>query len=247
VGQPVSEREKLERIAQDYHASAAVPDIHIENLCQEYFIGWLLEQVPRGARVLELGYGDGLVTAALAGADCRLTVVEGAKALVERSRARHPQVATVHSLFEEFEPPSAFDLVVASHVLEHVDDPRAVLRRMAGWLAGSGKIVVVVPNRNSLHRQLAVIMGLQPQLDTLSKRDLMVGHQRVYSLEGLLHDMAETGLRCDEVRGFFLKVLPNSMMLDYTEELLRALNAISASLPAELMANIAVVAGKRTA
>jgi 2-polyprenyl-3-methyl-5-hydroxy-6-metoxy-1,4-benzoquinol methylase len=244
----VSDRsDKLERIAQDYHANAALPDIHIENLCQEYFIRWLLKQVPRGGRVLELGYGDGLVTAALAGVDCRLTLVEGAKALVDRARVQHPQVTTAHALFEEFQPASAFDLVVASHVLEHVDDPRAVLRRMASWLAGSGKIVVVVPNRNSLHRQLAVLMGLQPQLDTLSKRDLMVGHQRVYSLDGLLRDVAAAGLKCDEVRGFFLKVLPNSMMLDYADDLLRALNAISASLPAELMANIAVIASKRAA
>jgi 2-polyprenyl-3-methyl-5-hydroxy-6-metoxy-1,4-benzoquinol methylase len=127
-------------------------------------------------------------------------------------------------------------------VLEHVDDPQAILRLISSWLVETGKIIIVVPNRNSLHRQLAVLMGLQPELDTLSKRDLLVGHQRVYSLEGLEEDIRGAGLRPIESVGFFLKVLPNAMMLDYSRDLLWAMNIISSSLPKHLLANIAVVA-----
>src|SRR5437899_6862993 len=111
-------------------------------------------------------------------------------------------------------------MILASHVLEHVDDPQSILRLTSSWLTETGKIIIVVPNRNSLHRQLAVIMGLQPELDTLSKRDLMVGHQRVYSLQSLEQDIDQAGLRLVDSSGFFLKVLPNSMMLDYSRELL---------------------------
>jgi hypothetical protein len=117
---------------------------------------------------------------------------------------------------------------------------------MASWLQDTGKIIIVVPNQNSLHRQLAVAMGLQPRLDSLSKRDLMVGHQRVYSLEALEEDVRRAGLRPVESVGFFLKVLPNAMMLDYSRELLWALNIISSSLPTHLLANIAVVANSGT-
>jgi 2-polyprenyl-3-methyl-5-hydroxy-6-metoxy-1,4-benzoquinol methylase len=150
----------------------------------------------------------------------------------------------VHGLFENYTPNSFFDVIIASHVLEHVDEPLSILRRMRGWLCRGGKVVIVVPNRNSIHRQLAVLMGLQPALDSLSKRDLLVGHQRVYSFSLLKQHIENAGLRILESRGFFLKVLPNSMMLDYSTDLLWALNKISASLPEELLANIAVVAGK---
>jgi len=92
--------------------------------------------------------------------------------------------------------------------------------------------------------QLAVTMGLQPELDTLSKRDIMVGHKRVYSLPLLEADVMHAGLRVLETTGFFVKTLPNSMMLDYSRELLWALNLISSSVPKELLANIAVVASK---
>ena len=234
--------EKLDRIAADYHTNESVPDIHIENLCQEYFIEWLLRQIPVGSRVLELGYGDGLVTAALAKAGYELTVLEGAATLVDRARQIHPSIECVHSLFEDFRADRAYDVILASHVLEHVDDPPTILRLISSWLVEAGKIIIVVPNRNSLHRQLAVLMGLQPELDTLSKRDLLVGHQRVYSLEALEEDIRGAGLRPIESVGFFLKVLPNAMMLDYSRELLWAMNIISSSLPKHLLANIAVVA-----
>jgi len=236
--------DKLDRIAADYHTNESVPDIHIENLCQEYFIEWLLRRIPVGSRVLELGYGDGLVTAALAKSGCELTILEGAGTLVDRARQIHPSIKCVHSLFEDFRTDQAYDIILASHVLEHVDDPPTILRLISSWLVESGKIIIVVPNRNSLHRQLAVVMGLQPELDTLSKRDLMVGHQRVYSLQILQDHIRGAGLTPIDSAGFFLKVLPNSMMLEYSRELLWGLNAISPFLPKDLLANIAAIAIK---
>ncbi|HZF81622.1 MAG TPA: hypothetical protein VEZ89_17730, partial [Rubrivivax sp.] len=43
-----------------------------------------------------------------------------------------------------------------------------------------------------------------------------------------------------ERRGFFLKTLPNSMMLDHSPELIWALNHIGDELPVEMQANLAV-------
>jgi 2-polyprenyl-3-methyl-5-hydroxy-6-metoxy-1,4-benzoquinol methylase len=236
--------EDLDKVAADYHTNASIPDIHIENLCQEYFIQWLMQQIPAKARVLELGYGDGLVTAAFASSNYTLTLVEGAKLLADAARLKYPNIECVHSLFEEFCPAQSYDLILAAHVLEHVDDPQAILHLMSSWLKETGKLIAVVPNRNSLHRQLAVVMGLQPDLESLSKRDRLVGHKRVYSLKTLEQDVRAAGLNVIDSCGFFLKVLPNSMMLDYSRELLWGLNAISANLPKDLLANIAVVLAK---
>jgi 2-polyprenyl-3-methyl-5-hydroxy-6-metoxy-1,4-benzoquinol methylase len=235
-------KEDLERIAVDYHTNQSIPDIHIENLCQEYFIGWLLKQIPEHAHALELGYGDGLVTEALANSNCVLTLIEGAKTLVDIAKLKHPNIDCIETLFEEYRPNKRYDVILASHVLEHVDNPEGLLQLMATWLTDIGKIIVVVPNRNSIHRQLAVLMGLQHSLDTLSKRDLMVGHQRVYSLQLLEDHIRQAGLYPEDSVGFFLKVLPNSMMLEYSRELLLGLNVISGALPADVLANIAIVA-----
>jgi hypothetical protein len=111
---------------------------------------------------------------------------------------------------------------------------------MRSWLNPDGDLVVIVPNSESIHRQLAVLMGLQPHLDSLSQRDHVVGHQRVYSFAGLRADLKEAGFQVVEEKGFFFKPLPNSMMLEFSHDLLWAMNVIAETLPPELMANIAV-------
>ena len=234
-------KEVLEKIAHEYHTNNEIPDIHIENSCQQYFIEWLLKRIAKHEKVLELGYGDGLVTAALYQHGCDLTVIEGAKSLVDVALAKHSDLNCVDTLFEDYRPVQKFDVIIASHVLEHVDNPQEILALMTSWLSSHGKIIIVVPNRNSIHRQLAVTMGLQPELDTLSSRDILVGHQRVYSFDTLRQDIEAANLVASEETGFFLKVLPNSMMLSYQVALINALNHISPQIPKELLANIAMI------
>ncbi len=237
------DKNELERIAQSYHLNPDVPDKHIEDLCQEHCCRWLLASLGQARSVLELGYGDGIVTRALVEDGREVTVVEGAATLIERLKQTWPtQVHACHALFEAFDPGAArFDAIIASHVLEHVADPVALLERLRNWLAPGGRLLVVVPNRESLHRRLAVIMGLQPALDSLSARDGVVGHRRVYSLATLRHDIEEAGYTERSSRGFFLKPLANSMMLDYSPQLLSAMNEISGELPVELLANIGMI------
>jgi SAM-dependent methyltransferase len=236
----------LDTIARRYHGKDTLRDKHIEDMCQRHTFDWVLAQIAGAKQVLELGYGEGLFTAILAKQVSRLTVIEGSALLVKKAKKKYGRrVRVVHSMFEAFEPTVKFDAIVATHVLEHVDDPVGLLRRMRRWLTPRGKLVVIVPNSESIHRRLAVLMDLQPRLDTLGARDRLVGHQRVYSLTGLRRDLRAGGFGVSRTDGFFLKVLPNSMMLDYDTRLLEALNAISEFVPGRLLANIGAVATPR--
>ena len=231
---------ELERIAAQYHLNNEVPDKFIEDICQEHCCEWLAGLVEQHDRVIELGYGEGITLARLASLTRNYTMVEGAASLVALLREKHPTVKVEHALFEEHVPEEPCDKLLALHVLEHVDDPVALARHLRTWLQPNGEMVVVVPNRESLHRQLALAMGLQPTLDALSARDHLVGHQRVYDFFTLEQHLREAGFEPFERRGFFLKTLPNGMMLDYSPALIRAMNTVGDSLPANLMANIAV-------
>ena len=165
-------REKLDEIARDYHLSADVPDLFVENLCQIHTLKWVAQHTHRVGDVLKLGYGDGLFTQELVHMGHRVTLLEGAQSLVEKVRAEYgDRVQVHHRLFEEFETEGTYDYIIATHVLEHLDDPVSVLRRMKPWLRPSGRLVVIVPNKESLHRQIAVLMNLQPEMDTLGDRD----------------------------------------------------------------------------
>jgi trans-aconitate methyltransferase len=238
--QPAVTLASLEEIAQRYHIAADMPDMFIEHQCQEHCCDWLAANLSPHDHVLELGVGDGITLRRLSPLPAAYVVLEGARSLAEQAAQRHPGVEVVHQLFEDYEPARPFTKVLALHVLEHVDDPVALLGRMRGWLAPEGELLVVVPNAESIHRRLAVTMGLQPVLDTLSPRDLAVGHQRVYSLDTLRVDLAAGGYEVLEERGFFLKVVPNGMMLQWPPALIDALNSVGADLPPAMLANLAV-------
>src|SRR5689334_24233139 len=113
----------------------------------------------QGPEGLELGSGDGVMTRHLLRDFTRLTVADGAEKLLA-SIPDAPNLVKVHTLFEEFAPTQPFNTIVMAHILEHVDDPTAILARAKGWLAPGGRILAIVPNGLSFHRLAAVKMGL---------------------------------------------------------------------------------------
>jgi 2-polyprenyl-3-methyl-5-hydroxy-6-metoxy-1,4-benzoquinol methylase len=232
---------ELNKIALEYHDKDPMGDKFIEDSCQFYTYDWVFQQISECQSVLELGYGEGNFTAELINRNFIPTVIDGSDILLKEAKKLHGDKINVECcLFEEYDPIQKFDCILATHVLEHVDNPVHLLKKMKGWLNKNGKIIVIVPNKESIHRQLSVIMGLQKHLDSLSKRDLLVGHQRVYSIDTLSNDFIEAGILIQEKSGFFLKVLPNSMMLNYSKDLINALNLMSNNVPPNLLANIAI-------
>ena len=233
----------LEKIAREYHL-APQADMFIENICQEYELDWVKKNIDFGSKVLELGFGDGVTFRHLSG-HCELSVVDGSTLIVSEARRVAQEIGSqskIHeSFFENFEIEEKYDIVFASHVLEHVDNPNLIMDKMRSWLKPDGIAIIIVPNAQSVHRRLAVNMGLQPELDSLSKRDLLVGHQRVYTLSQLISLCDKKNWKVREVRGFFIKPLSNSQMIDFEEILIRALCNISEELSPELCANLALV------
>jgi SAM-dependent methyltransferase len=237
--------ENLDDYARRYYLADDILDHRLENRMQIDSAARLLSRLAPNSSVLELGYGDGLLTQALHESGFDADLLEGSPLLCARARELHGPDLRIHqALFEEFSPSHPYDVILALHVLEHVDQPVTLLRHIAGWVRPGGTVVLVVPNRASVHRRVALEMGLIGALDELSPRDHLVGHQRVYDLDQLEQDTRAAGLEPRERFGSFLKVLPNSMMLNYEDALLTAIDSVSATLPPELLANIGLVAGK---
>lgn len=231
---------ELDAYARDYYLGRAADDLDIEERQQQLSLERLRPFLH--GRILELGFGTGEMTASLRAAGFQTAVVEGSPLLVEEARRRHPGIEIHEGFFETFQPPAPFDCLLAAHVFEHVEDPPALMEHLRGWLAPGGTIVAVVPNAGSLHRRLAVHMGLQQAQDDLSPRDRLVGHRRVYTVEQLSEQLAASGFEVTDVTGWFLKVVPNGMMLEWPPELIDALVAVSDELDPRQLANIAVVA-----
>ena len=186
-----------------------------------------------GPRLLELGCANGVMTEIFAEHFPQVVVVEGAPAYADIARAILGNEGEVHCcLFEEFQPAERFNDIVMAGVLEHVEDPVALLKRAAGWLDSKGSIHIIVPNAMSLHRQVGVAMGLIARPNEMHSCDLAIGHRRIYTWELLERHIRESGLCIVSRDGNFLKPLSNQQMADWPEQLLDAFQMLGHSLPA---------------
>ncbi len=231
----------LDAYAKQYYLDLSGSDLFIEEVLQCDVVALIEPLLGPDLRVLEMGYGTGVVARELIRRGQLFDVVEGSPLLCDVARATVPELDITCSLFEDFVAPEYFDVVLCLFILEHVDDPARVVRNATEWLKPGGRLVVAVPNALSVHRQAALSMGLQDSLDALSERDLLVGHQRVFTPDQLLELLRNEGLRDVELTGSFLKVVPNAMMTDWPPALIESLCVVGRELPPECAANIVAV------
>jgi hypothetical protein len=95
-------------------------------------------------------------------------------------------------------------------VLEHIDDPVAVMKRINDeWLSDTGRFFLVCPNANAPSRQIAVKMGLITHNAAVTPAEEAHGHRITYSLDTLERDARAAGLNVVFRTGIFFKALAN--------------------------------------
>ena len=161
--------------------------------------------------VLELGSFRGDFTGRLLEHFDDVTCVEASDAAVEEARRKlGNKVVFVTSLLETARLPRRYDNIVLTHVLEHLDDPVLVLRRIdEEWLEEGGRLFLVCPNANAPSRQIAVKMGLISHNAAVTPGEAGHGHRRTYTLDTLERDALAAGLRVVHRSGIFFKALAN--------------------------------------
>ena len=161
--------------------------------------------------LLELGSYKGDFTKRLLSRFSDVTCVEASDVAIEEARRKlGDSVKFVNSIFEDVSLPSRYDNIILTHVLEHLDDPVRVLRRInEEWLADGGRLFLVCPNANAPSRQIAVKMGLIKNNAAITPAELEHGHRCTYSLDTLERDAVDAGLNVVHRTGIFFKALAN--------------------------------------
>ena len=165
----------------------------------------------RPGSLLELGSFKGDLTRRFREHFDDITCVEASGDAIGEARARLGDgIEFVHSVFETVALPRRYDNIVLTHVLEHLDDPVSVLRRVnEEWLAEGGRFFLVCPNANAPSRQIAVKMGLISHNAAVTPAEAEHGHRITYSLDTLERDAVAAGLNVVHRSGIFFKALAN--------------------------------------
>ena len=161
--------------------------------------------------MLELGCFRGAFTRRLNAHYPKLTCVEASdEAIAEAQKTLGNGVQFHNATFEEVILPTRYDNIVMTHVLEHLDDPVRVLKRVNDeWLQESGRFFLVCPNANAPSRQIAVKMGLITHNSAVTPAEAEHGHRCTYTLDTLERDAVAAGLKVVHRSGIFFKVLAN--------------------------------------
>lgn len=136
---------------------------------------YVADRVPlRGARVLDIGCGGGLLSEALAQAGADVTAIDLAPELVKVARLHALEsgakvdyrVQAAEDLAAE--QPGSFDVVTCMEMLEHVPDPASVVAACARLVRPGGTVVFSTINRNPRAYALAIVaaeyvLGLLPR------------------------------------------------------------------------------------
>lgn len=149
-----------------------------------------------GRRVLEFGCGTGNFTRHLLDREA-VIAVDVEPECVERLRARYPDHANLHAFTIEEESLGEAarlrpDSCVCLNVLEHIEDDRGALKRMASILPSGGAVALLVPAFPSL----------------MGPIDRNLGHHRRYRRASLSKLARDAGLRVEimhhvNLAGFF--------------------------------------------
>jgi ubiquinone/menaquinone biosynthesis C-methylase UbiE len=144
-------------------------------------------------RVLDLGCGQGDLTAVLAAAGARPVGVDVAQAALARARRRHPELRFVLAPLDGELPfdDGSFDVVWASEVIEHVADTARWLSEVRRVLAAGGRLLITTPN----HGRVALALhGVERYSEPLGD------HLHLYSSRSLRRLLEEFGFGEIEVR-----------------------------------------------
>lgn len=204
----------------------------------------MLREICHGESLLDVGCGPGEITLGLADRFQRVVGIDLTAEYLDEARSMntYPHVKFVESAIENFSSIEKFDVILAVDILEHVEDPVLVLKSFRSCLRPGGKVVVVVPNALSVHRQLGVKMGMLATPYELQAHDFEVGHRRYYDRPLLNQHLSDSGWNVVGSAGILYKPLANTQMIGLPESYVDACFELGRQVPDECAELVAVAA-----
>jgi len=182
----------------------------------------MLDAVPRPVgrrlRILDVGCGDGTITA-------RAARQAGGAHVVGMDWARNAVVdvaalgviavrASVDGGGLPFGP-GTFDVVLMSEVIEHLVDPDLALAEARRVLAPSGTLLLSTPNLAAWFNRLLLLAGVQPVFSEVSRLGVfgrpgsqVVGHLRLFTARALTEMLVAHGFAAVKLAGAGYHAVP---------------------------------------
>lgn len=156
------------------------------DLCYQTRYQRILTLYPKG-RILDIGCGEGSFLKKFPPEKWQRSGIEINKnlAAIARRTVQHAKIITTPVELAKL-PEQKFDILTMWHVLEHIHNPKIVLKSLRKLISPNGYLVIEVPHGNSIYRMLFTIhwqLLLLPQ------------HLFFWTGKSITHILKETGFQ----------------------------------------------------
>ncbi len=122
--------------------------------------------IPVEANVIDIGCGSGLLVDKLSRMGYQASGLDWSEPAIQFAQERHQGEYLLANVEQGLSIGATFDCVVASHILEHLENPHGFLQSVKGILEPEGYLVVVVPNLDwwdpkSMYRSVSSIFDAE--------------------------------------------------------------------------------------
>jgi 2-polyprenyl-3-methyl-5-hydroxy-6-metoxy-1,4-benzoquinol methylase len=171
----------------------------------------MLQELPSGASVLDVGSAGGYFGERLAGKGYYVVGVEQDEASANVASAFYDEfiIADVES---GLSLSRKFDVIVLADILEHLRQPLKVLNHLRDLLSSTGRFVISVPNVANIYVRLNLLIG---RFEYADRGILDETHLRFFTLNSACALVQEAALR---VKQIVVTPIPLPLVLPSTRE-----------------------------
>ena len=191
-------------------------------------------------RLLDIGYGDGQITRAIAQA-IGAKEVHGVDINCQQPKSASQKDIVTHQMDIERQelpfPEEHFDFIFCGEVIEHIYNTDAFLSEVYRVLSKDGFLLLTTPNMAAWYNRILLAFGFQPMFTEVSlwglhgiprslRRGPAVGHIHVFTLGSLKSLLSECKYECIYERGAPMVSLPLLKTFDSFISLKKSLASI---------------------
>jgi ubiquinone/menaquinone biosynthesis C-methylase UbiE len=159
-----------------------------------------------------------------------------------KNRVKQPEIwIGLHARAEDVSPIKDLeksDVTILSSILHEVEDSSKFLKACIEITKPGGVVVVIVTNKDSIHRILGVRLGYQESLNHKTSTEIQMQQSHgAYSMNELTDELNRNGLNVISISSFFPKLFSHQQMSDFLKnsiislDFLESMDALSNSLP----------------
>ena len=176
---------------------------------------WIVNTTTSGATVLDVGCGPGTIGKFLiAEKSCSVDGIELSDDFCNRARGHYRNVW--QGDLEKIDLASTvegncYDFIVCADVLEHLRDPKVILKQLASCLKPDGRILISIPNVSYAGLLAELLYG---RFDYRPNGLLDDTHVRFFTRATLVELLTDSGIKINELQGIVMKLEDSEFGID---------------------------------